>query len=789
RLLLSELGRESAISRLSLDCDLQRDLGLESLDVFELLLRCESRLEVRIPEEMVHEADTPREWIKAILQSAQALSQDEKGYRIIQPLGEPAPAPAWAASLVDVLRHRAEADPARVHLHLLESGSGQDITYGALLSSSTAVASGLISMGMRPGDTAAIMLPTCAGFFAAFFGVMLAGGIPVPISPPFRKEEIEGYVRCHLRLLSDANIRFLISFDQGKVVSNLLRMALPNPVGVATVERLMELGSLEEARLPAPSDTALVQYTSGSTGDPKGVVLSHSNVLANIRAIGDAVEIRGDDAVVSWLPLHTDMGLVATWLFGLYHGAPVTCIPPQDFLERPEVWLWAMHDSRGTLSAAPNFAYEMCARRIPACNLDGLDLSRWRAAVNAGEPIWAGTVQRFTSRFRPFGFRAESMLPCYGLAESSVALTISRIGRLPVVDSIQRDLFQNTAVAAPAPGGSDALQFLSVGKELPAHQIRIVDEKNRDLEDRRAGRLLFKGPSCASGYLNQPFEDEWVDSGDLAYRAGGEIFICGRTRERIIRAGRTIVPQDVEAAACEVPGVMRNGVAAFGIPDLATGTEKLVVVAETRATNPRDIARIEKGLARAVQVLLGFTPNEMQLIPAGRLPKTLNGKMRRMETRSLYLSGELSDRSRNVRTQVAGLWLEHLGPWLKGKLKRGAARIGNVMAELGVSSVALSFGLLLRMRRDSRISRMAARCILWMHGHRPPALVNGPRLESPAIIVAGHSSALDPVMLLACLPGNLRFADQSAIAGLSPALAFLIRPLTLVETATPAGRD
>ena len=412
RELLAELGSHQAAHSVSLQSSLERDLGLGSLERVELLVRCEARFNARLPDEVAQLAETPADWVRAVLEGHK-VNGNKPRYRIEQPARAAPPPPETARTLVEVLRRHAEVEPDRVHVHLLEDDSGQDISYRKLLETASNVASGLMASGLKRNETVAIMLPTCADFFYAFFGVGLAGGVPVPIYPPARPDKIEEYVRRQVAILRNAQVRFLISFDRIKSVSKIMRVSIPSLIEATTVDALRQRGIEAGARIsPAsvePAEIGTLQYTSGSTGDPKGVVLSQSNLLANVRGIGWAVQVRPTDIGMSWLPLYHDMGLIGSWLFCLYYAIPITILSPLAFLSRPERWLWALHDSGGTLCPAPNFSYELCARKIPDQALAGLDLSRWRIAINAGEPVLPDTLAHFAKRFKPYGFRRREL--------------------------------------------------------------------------------------------------------------------------------------------------------------------------------------------------------------------------------------------------------------------------------------------------------------------------------------------------------------------------------------------
>lgn len=793
RELLIEMGSPQAAEKVSLHSSLERDLGLGSLERVELLVRYEARFNTRLPDDIAQRAETPRDWVHALLENGRGKPAQVR-YEIKQPTRDAPPAPESARTLAEVLRRHAEIEPDRVHIHLLEDDSGQDITCRKLLETASSVASGLVAGGLRPNDTAAIMLPTCADFFYAFFGIILAGGIPVPIYPPAQPEKIEEYVRRQVAILRNAEVRFLIGFDRVKAVSKILKVSIPSLQEATTVEALREAG----AGLPTPArqlaDVATLQYTSGSTGDPKGVVLSHSNILANIRGIGWSVQVRPTDVGVSWLPLYHDMGLIGSWLFCLYYAVPITILSPIAFLSRPERWLWALHNSQGTLCPAPNFSYELCARRIPEAALEGLDLSAWRVAINAGEPVLPETLARFAERFESYGFRAESFVPCYGLAESSVALTFPPLNRRPAIDAVLRGVFESEGKAVPAgPADSNVVRFVSNGTPMPGHEVRILDEHGREAGERAQGRLFFRGPSRTAGYYRNPqataavvTEDGWMDSGDLAYWAGGELHVTGRCKDCIIKSGRNIVPQEVEAAAAEVRGVRRGCVAAFGLVDSHTGTERLVVVAETRATDGRELNKIESDVIQEVGAVLGIPPDKVVLVGPRTIPKTPSGKIRRNETRSLYERGKLKVRSRPPWVQILRLWLANLDAWAEQAGQRARARLYRTYVRACLLATAPVMGVLARLTASptgaAKVVQAAARFLMRLT--RSELDVRGADLVSrdrAAVLVANRAGRMDPLVLAATIPSPFFIAEGTALASLPPETRFLFRPLLLRE--------
>ncbi|MGH7356071.1 MAG: AMP-binding protein, partial [Candidatus Rokuibacteriota bacterium] len=658
---------------------LDRDLGIGSLERVELLLRLEQEFGVRLPDAVMADAETPGDLARAVRDAAPAAAEPVPVART--PAGPGVAAPADARTLVEVLRWHAETHPDRVDIFLREEdGSETPISYGALWERAAAIATGLREHGVGGGQAIALMLRTERAFFDAFFGVLLAGGVPVPVYPPFRLDRLEEYAARQVGILTNAEARLLVTFGPATRIARLLRGRVPSLRGVTTTERLSRPGSPVLAPRQAGEDAALIQYTSGSTGASKGVLLSHANVLANIRAIGEAIAIGPDDVAVSWLPLYHDMGLIGTWLTCLYFGIPVVILSPLAFLSRPARWLRAVHAHRATLSPAPNFAFDLCVRKVTDAEIEGLDLSSWRLAFNGSEPVSPETIERFTRRFAPHGFKSEAMCPVYGLAESSVALTVPPLGRGPWVDRVARAAFERLREARPAaPDDENPLRFVSCGRPLPGHEVRVVDAAGQPVDEGLEGRIEFRGPSVTSGYFRKPeatqavLHGDWMDSGDLGYQAEGELFITGRQKDIIIKAGRNLYPQEVEEVVGDLPGIRKGCVAAFGIADPETGTERLVVVAESRETTPERLDALRAAVLDRVVTVLGIPPDVVVIAGPGAVLKTSSGKIRRSATRDAYLRGEVHRGRASARAQWARLLLRDAGARVGRVLARGTA--------------------------------------------------------------------------------------------------------------------
>ncbi|MFD0454773.1 AMP-binding protein [Rhodococcus aetherivorans] len=432
-----------------LDSVFDRDLGLDSLAVTELISRVEDAFGVSLDHGVLGTVTTPRQLLTAVHHApARERRRPVPARRAAPPCTDRTP--DATATLTEALSWHARTHPDRVHLRILTEGHQSEISYGELHSAAATVSAALLAHDLRPGDAVGLMLPTSRDYFTTFTGVLLAGGVPVPVYPPARPSQLAEHLRRQVHILDNARTRVLVTDPEAARLARLTRGQVETVRHVLTPGDLAGCGEATGGPRGA-GDIALLQYTSGSTGDPKGVTLTHANLLANIRAMGKAAEVSTSDVFVSWLPLYHDMGLIGAWLSGLYFGVPLAVMSPLEFLARPAQWLWAIHTHRGTLSAAPNFAYELCLRRIADADVEGLDLGSLRMLFNGAEAVNADTVIRFGERFAAYGLRRESLAPVYGLAEACVGLTFPPVGRGPVIDSVARERFLRTGRAAPPP--------------------------------------------------------------------------------------------------------------------------------------------------------------------------------------------------------------------------------------------------------------------------------------------------------------------------------------------------
>ncbi|WP_191831121.1 AMP-binding protein [Pseudomonas fluorescens] len=757
---------------------LDRDLGIDSLARVELWSRIEHEFGVHLPENLFASADTPAD-VLYVLRSrhgAEAI-RPLPSSDAIEALTTTAQTPDAAQTLIEVLDWHVRQQPQRLHVRLLgENDQQDDISYGALHQGALAVAAGLQRCGLLAGQTVALMLPTGRDFLHGFFGILLAGGVPVPIYPPLRLSQIEDHLQRQAGILRNAEAKVLITVTQAKLLARLLQPQVPSLTHIASVAELTAEGG--ECRTPPrqANDIAFLQYTSGSTGQPKGVMVSHANLLANLRTMGGVLKVGPQDVFVSWLPMYHDMGLIGAWLGSLYYGYSLVLMSPLAFLARPARWLWAIDRLHGTLSAAPNFAYELCLSKLADKDLEGLDLSRWRIAFNGAEPVSPDTLQRFTERFARYGFAPAAMAPVYGLAEATLGVAFPPLGRGPLIDRVQREAFQLHGTALPAAADASAvLRFVSSGRPLPGHQIRIVDSSAVELPERNEGHLQFRGPSTTDGYYRNPEEtgrvlrDGWFDSLDFAYMAGGEVYLTGRAKDLIIRAGRNIYPYDVEAAVGNLPGLRKGCIAVFGSPDPATGTERLVVLAESYEKDAAVRQQLQQEVNRIVLDLTGVSPDDIVLAPPHSVLKTSSGKIRRAASRELYERGEVGWPHLAVWRQLLRLVVQavrrHIGRrWRACRAALYAAYIW-LLFWLVTPLTWLGVAVLPHQRWCRSFTRTAARLFVGLTG--VPFSVTG--LEhlpesGVSVLAANHASYLDGVILCAALPPQFSFVAKRELA-------------------------
>jgi 1-acyl-sn-glycerol-3-phosphate acyltransferase len=704
-----------------------------------------------------------------------------------------------------VLCYRGIHNSDRTHLLITEDDEQGEhhysLTFGELYSAAQKCAEELARRGVPVGGRVALMLPTSRQFFICYAGILLAGAIPVPIYPPYRADHIEEYAQRQAAILNNARVCLLLTFRRAEAVAKLLKPRVKSLRGVVDARKLLEAAEKEPppapgalptflsgSRMRKGSDIALLQYTSGSTGNPKGVVLTHANLLANMRALAKALQLSSADVAVSWLPLYHDMGLIGAWLTPFLYGFPVVVMSPLSFLTRPERWLQAFNKHKGTIAAAPNFAYELCVRRIPDKALEGIDLSSWRAALNGSEPVNPETLERFHQRFGKYGFRRESLLPVYGLAEACLGVTVPPLNRGPLVDRVKRNAFATQGRAVPASSVDESIiAFVSSGKPLAGHDVLIVDREGNALPDRTEGFLWFRGPSATRGYYRNMEATEklfprgpattageypWLNSGDRAYRADGEVYVTGRVKDIIIKGGRNLYPHEVEELASSVEGVRKGCVVAFGLKDEDSGTEKLVIVAESRETQTSRRAALAAKITDQVACGLGLPPDRVELIAPGSIPKTSSGKLRRDETKQLYLAGTLTSAKLPAWLQIArlGLGSSVKGPLrvIGGGLRMALEKVYGVYFMVVFILWIVPAWLIVRQFKDhkaaGRFTSAALKVLFFLVGIRVK-VIGKEHMDTPGpkVYAANHASYFDVLPLMLGLGVSYRFVAKGEV--------------------------
>ncbi|MEM9447028.1 MAG: fatty acyl-AMP ligase [Cyanobacteria bacterium P01_E01_bin.6] len=567
------------------------------------------------------------------------------------------------ATLVDLLRYRAQLQPDKTAFIFLIDGETQEQrwTYRDLDRRAQEIAA-LLQSHCRLGDRALLLYPPGLDFIAAFFGCLYAGVVAVPAYPPSRDRQF-----AHLQSLLTATQATLLLSTQSligklKQASNLASLRwLATDVMTAGVAQGWQEPRLTENAL------AFLQYTSGSTGSPKGVMVTHHNLLHNQRTIQQSFGHSSATVIVGWLPLFHDMGLIGNVLQPLYLGIPCILLSPIAFLQKPHRWLQAISRYRATTSGGPNFAYDACIRKTTSEQCADLDLSSWDVAFNGAEPVRAETLARFAQTFAPKGFKDSAFYPCYGMAEATLFVTGGLKTAPPTICSISApDVEQNRAVAAN--GQVPSRSVVGCGRTWLAERVSIVNPKTLvQCPADQIGEVWIAGPSVARGYWQQPQATEqtfqayladtkegpFLRTGDLGFMQEGELFITGRLKDTIVIRGRNYYPQDIERTVEQSHPALRSGCgAAFGVE--IAGEEHLVVVQEVERSHRRslDVNTVLGDIQEATTAEHGLHIHAIVLIETGSIPKTSSGKIQRHACRQAFLTNSLNclaNRSRAVQ--------------------------------------------------------------------------------------------------------------------------------------------
>jgi acyl-CoA synthetase (AMP-forming)/AMP-acid ligase II/acyl carrier protein len=564
-------------------------------------------------------------------------------------------------SFVDVLQDHAARFPERVAYTYLRDGESDSssLTYGALHATALGIAGALAQRRRASNERALLIYPSGLEFIAGFFGALCAGLIPVPVYPPRTARSDRTLPRLH-GIIRDCRPDHVLTCEALRSTAESICAATPE-LHAATL--LITDRAQDAARgspvSPSDADIAFLQYTSGSTGAPKGVAVGHGALFANARMIVDVSQLAAGEVGVSWLPLYHDMGLIGGVLSTCLAGATLVLLSPLRFLQSPIRWLSAISRYRAIGSTAPNFAYELCVEKVTPEQRSGLDLSSWRVAFNGAEPIRASTIERFTTAFAPHGFRREAFTPCYGLAEATLLVSAKPLGQVPRIDRFSRTSLARNAVGAPR-DADDAAELVACGVVENGLEAAIVDPgSGRELGPSEVGEIWIAGTSIASGYWSSPEGAEtgfgaklasrpgrsFLRTGDLGFLSGADLFVTGRIKDLIIVRGRNLHPQDLELCAEQAHPAFRPGSGvAFSVPG-EDGEEVVLVYPERgrhRESDRPEVADLAAVARAAIASEHLVDLLAVVLVPASSIPKTSSGKLQRSAARQMYLDGSFA---------------------------------------------------------------------------------------------------------------------------------------------------
>lgn len=555
----------------------------------------------------------------------------------------------------------------RGEFRFLEVGEEpQVMSHHELVEEASAVTAGLERHGLGKGDPVAVILPENPNFLRGFLGAVLGAMVPVPLFPPLGFGGLDAYVDRNAKILEASGARVLVTSKRLQKVMWSLISEVDTLEEVVCIEDLASSASGGPADITrpgvSPDDLCFLQYTSGSTAAPKGVMVTHRSLGANMYGIvhdGLQVDFETEEGV-SWLPMYHDMGLIGMTLAPLSTGMTMSFIPTLDFVMYPECWVETISKYRAAATFAPNFAYALATKKIPKEKVAALDLSCLRVAGCGAEPIHPQTMRSFNDHFAAAGLRPEALVPAYGMAEATLAVSFIGVDEPVKTDRVCPDAYEQDNWARPL-GDSDTdmrerqgHEFVSCGRAFPRHRVKIMDESGNVLGDRQVGEIVFEGPSVAAGYYRAPqktaqtFTDEGLRTGDLGYMVGDELYVTGRKKDLIIINGRNFDPQTIEWKASEVAGVRKGNVVAFSLQ--TPESEELVVIAE--AKGDVDPARMARDIKRAVSRELFIKVSRVEIVGRATLPKTSSGKLQRSKAKQQFVDGDLGKTMRAASRKV-----------------------------------------------------------------------------------------------------------------------------------------
>ena len=538
--------------------------------------------------------------------------------------------------------------PERTALHLQQAGRDDlPVTFRQLMRGASAYARTYAREGLQPGEVVVLILQHGEDLVYAFWGAILHGAIPSIM--PFLTEKLspERYRADLSALVSVTRPAAIVTYPEFETeVHSALNADSPVRI-VATTDRLEPQADPDFEALSGfqrqPADIVLLQHSSGTTGLQKGVALAHQAVFNQLDAYGAALNLNAEDVVVSWLPLYHDMGLIAGFLMPILSGIPLVLSSPFDWVRAPYKLMHSVSKYKGTLSWLPNFAYNFCAQKIRERNLEGVDLSTWRAIINCSEPVRWESHQAFYEKFKSYGLRREALQASYAMAENVFGVTQSDLTKPPAVEELDREAFMVERVARAPFDGRPAMKMMSSGKPLSNTRVRVVDEKGVDLPERVIGELILQSDCMLTEYYNRPDATEkalvggWYFTGDYGYVSGGEVFVSGRKKDMIIVGGKNVYPQDLESLTYEVPGVHAGRSVAFGLFDEEQGTEEVVIIAEVDSEEEAERQKVADAIRLHVTKNSAVALRHVKVVGPKWIVKTSSGKTARSANKEKFL--------------------------------------------------------------------------------------------------------------------------------------------------------
>lgn len=553
-------------------------------------------------------------------------------------------------TFVNTLKSFYEAEPDRPSVTLQHPGQPDfTITYRELIERANDYAAAYARAGVQPGDVVILILQHGKDLVYSFWGAVLHGSIPSMM--PFLTEKLspERYRADLSTLFTHSRPAGIVTYPEFETdVRTMVQESGHTVREVFITDRIERQSGVDFASLSGMKrdehDTVLLQHSSGSTGLQKGVALSHRAVFNQLDAYGEALRLSREDVIVSWLPLYHDMGLIACFLLPILRGVHVVQMSPFDWVRAPYRLLQAISKYRGTLTWLPNFSYNFCAQKIRDRDLEGVDLSSWRASINCSEPVRFSSHVMFYERFKSYGLRMEALQASYGMAENTFAATQTNLDSTPYVEDVDRESYITEKIARPAFDGRPAMQMMSSGTPISNTMIRIVDEKGHDVPERHVGEIVLKSNCMLNEYYNRPditkkafLPGGWYMSGDYGYMFNGEVFVAGRKKDLIIVGGKNVYPQDLEALACEVPGVHPGRTVAFGLFDEEQGTEEVVIIAEVDSEDESEYERVAGEIRKRVTKNSAIALRHVRVVGPKWILKTSSGKVARTANKEKFI--------------------------------------------------------------------------------------------------------------------------------------------------------